>query len=96
MVIYLFYLINLLDFIIKSITGKIEDKEGSKVGVAISDIMTGMNAVSAILSSIIYRNNTGEGQYIDLSLFDCSLFYTVNQGMNYLLTSESPKRMGSK
>eukprot|EP01080_Neovahlkampfia_damariscottae_P011496 gene11496-4660_t len=80
---------------IMSITGPKDNDEGSKVGVAISDVMTGMNAVSAILASIIYRNNTGEGQYIDLSLFDCSLFYLVNQGMNYLLTSNSPNRMGN-
>lgn len=86
------------DFIVQgesgvmSITG---EEKPYKIGVAVSDVMTGMYAVTGILSSIIYRNQTGQGQHIDLSLFDCSLSYLANQGMNYLTTGNPPKGKGN-
>lgn len=86
------------DFIVQgesgvmSITG---EEKPYKIGVAVSDVMTGMYAVTGILSSIIYRNQTGIGQHIDLSLFDCSLSYLANQGMNYLATDQAPKAKGN-
>lgn len=88
------------DFIVQgesgvmSITGS-PNEEPMKVGVAISDIMTGMHAVTGILTSVIHRNNTCQGQYIDLSLFDCSLSYLANQGMNYLIGGKTPTRKGN-
>ncbi|MCF6193799.1 MAG: CoA transferase [Kangiellaceae bacterium] len=77
-----------------SLTG---EKKGApqKTGVAISDLMTGMYAVSAILAAVIHRNKSGEGQYIDLALFDTQVGWLANQGMSYLLTGETPTRQGS-
>jgi crotonobetainyl-CoA:carnitine CoA-transferase CaiB-like acyl-CoA transferase len=86
------------DFIVQgesglmSITG---EETPMKVGVAISDVMTGMHAVNGILASIIHRGQTGRGQYIDLSLFDSSLSYLANQGMNYLVSGNAPNRRGN-
>ena len=77
-----------------SVTG---EKNGvpQKTGVAISDLMTGMYAVSAILAAVIHRNKSGRGQYIDLALFDTQVGWLANQGMSYLLTDETPTRQGS-
>ena len=77
-----------------SITG---DKDGKpqKVGVAASDLMTGMYAVSAVLAALYHRNQSGRGQYIDLALFDTQVSWLANQSMSYLLTGEVPERKGS-
>jgi len=77
-----------------SITGD-QSGEPQKVGVAVSDLMTGMYAVTAILAAIHYRNQSGEGQYIDLALFDTQVSWLANQGMSYLTSGEIPERQGS-
>ena len=66
-----------------------------KVGVAVSDLTTGMYAVSAILAALYHRNQTNKGQYIDLSLFDTQVGWLANQGMSYLVSGEVPHRQGS-
>lgn len=78
---------------IMSITG---DAKGApaKVGVAWIDVMTGMNAVSAILAALYHRERTGEGARIDISLWDTALAALVNQAHN-ALAGTTPKRMGS-
>ncbi len=78
---------------IMSITG---DADGgpAKVGVAWIDVMTGMNAVSAILAALYRREKTGEGARIDISLWDTALAALVNQGHN-ALAGITPGRMGS-
>jgi crotonobetainyl-CoA:carnitine CoA-transferase CaiB-like acyl-CoA transferase len=78
-----------------SITG---EREGIplKVGVAVTDIMTGMYTVSGILSALIYRDQTGIGQYIDNSLFDTQLAFLANQGMNFLVGGKSPSKIGNQ
>jgi crotonobetainyl-CoA:carnitine CoA-transferase CaiB-like acyl-CoA transferase len=78
-----------------SITG---EKEGPplKVGVAVTDIMTGMYTVSGILTALIHREKTGIGQHIDSSLFDTQLAYLANQGMNYLIGGKSPSKIGNQ
>jgi crotonobetainyl-CoA:carnitine CoA-transferase CaiB-like acyl-CoA transferase len=56
-----------------SITGVADGEPGAgpqRVGMAVSDLTTGMNAVIAILGAVLHRNLTGEGQYIDMSLLD--------------------------
>jgi len=77
-----------------SITG---EKDGSpqKVGVAVSDLMTGMYAVSGVLAALHHRNQTGKGQHIDLALFDTQVSWLANQSMDYLLTGNIPERQGS-
>jgi crotonobetainyl-CoA:carnitine CoA-transferase CaiB-like acyl-CoA transferase len=78
---------------IMSITGDAHG-EPAKVGVAWIDVMTGMNAVSAILAALYRREKTGEGTRIDISLWDTALAALVNQGHNALAGS-TPQRMGS-
>ncbi|MGL4859218.1 MAG: CaiB/BaiF CoA transferase family protein [Enterobacteriaceae bacterium] len=81
-----------------SITGERDDKPGGgpqKVGVAVTDIMTGLYANIAILAALIHRNQTGIGQYIDLSLLDVLVAMTANMEMNYLCTGVVPIRTGN-
>lgn len=81
-----------------SITGVPDGEPGSgpqKVGVAVVDIMTGMYAVSGILAALHHRNNTGEGQQIDLALLDTQVSWLANQGMNYLVGGKVPKPQGT-
>ncbi len=88
------------DFIIQaeaglmSITGPV-DGEPFKAGVAIVDVTAGLFASNAILAALLHRNRTGEGQYIDVSLFDSQLGWLVNVAQNYLVQGVSPKRYGN-
>ena len=77
-----------------SLTGE-PDGEPQKVGVAITDLMTGMYAVSAILAAALERERSGLGQHIDLALFDVQLATLANQAMNYLVGGVVPTRMGN-
>lgn len=81
-----------------SITGEADNKAGGgpqKVGVAVADLMTGMYAVSAIIAALYHREKTGQGQFIDLSLFDTQVAWLANQNLNYLVSAEVPQRHGS-
>ena len=88
------------DFIIQaegglmSITGE-PGGEPMKVGVAIADIMAGMYACNAILAALHHREKTGQGQHIDVSLFDSQLAWLANVGQNYLVSGNDPKRYGN-
>ena len=77
-----------------SITGP---KEGGpqKVGVAIADIMAGMYAANAILVALHARERSGEGQHIDVPLYDSQVAWLANQNMNYLVSGVAPGRMGT-
>lgn len=80
------------------ITGVPDGQPGAepmKSGIAISDIMTGMYATTAILAALEHRNVSGEGQYIDLSLLDCVVTISSYQAINYFLSDRIPKRMGN-
>ena len=78
---------------IMSITGEANGPP-AKVGVAWIDVMTGMNAVNAILAALLARERTGKGSRIDISLWDTAIAALVNQGHN-ALTGIVPQRMGS-
>ena len=81
-----------------SVTGRGDDQPGAgpmKVGVAITDIMTGLYASTAILAALQARHSTGEGQHIDLALLDVQVAGLANQGMNYLYSGQLPQRMGN-
>lgn len=81
-----------------SITGLPEGEEGAgpmKVGVALTDILTGLYASTAILAALQARERTGEGQHIDLALLDVGVACLANQGMNYLYSGQAPQRMGN-
>jgi formyl-CoA transferase len=88
------------DFIIQaegglmSITGPV-DGTPYKVGVAIVDITAGMYASHAILAALHHRDKTGEGQFIDVSLFDSQLGWLANVGQNYLVSEKPPERYGN-
>ena len=81
-----------------SVTGLPDDEEGGgpvKTGVALTDILTGLYAGNAILAALLHRQQTGEGQYIDLALLDVQVACLANQALNYLTTGVSPRRMGN-
>ena len=77
-----------------SITGPAEG-EPHKVGVAISDVVAGLNAANAIQTALLYRARTGQGQYIDVALFDAQLAALVNITSNYLVSGTVPPRLGN-
>lgn len=66
-----------------------------KVGVALTDILTGLYATVAVLAALAHREKTGEGQHIDMALLDVQVACLANQAMNYLTTGVSPKRLGN-
>lgn len=66
-----------------------------KVGVAMTDILTGLYAVIAIQAAVVQRVATGRGQHIDMALFDVATASMANQAMNFLTTGEAPKMMGN-
>ncbi len=81
-----------------SLTGRPDGSEGAgpqKVGVALTDILTGLYATVAILGAVAHRDRSGEGQYIDLALLDVQVACLANQNMNYLTTGVAPQRMGN-
>ena len=66
-----------------------------KVGVAVTDIVTGLYGTIGIMAAIEQRHTTGQGQHIDMSLLDCATALLANQNMNYLVSGQSPTRMGN-
>jgi crotonobetainyl-CoA:carnitine CoA-transferase CaiB-like acyl-CoA transferase len=77
-----------------SITGE-PSGQPQKMGVAVTDILTGLYSVTAILSAIIQRDKSGKGQHIDMALLDVATAVTANQGMNFLTTGKVPHRIGN-
>ena len=81
-----------------SLTGRPEGEDGAgpvKVGVALTDILTGLYATVAILAALAHRQHEGGGQHIDMALLDVQVACLANQAMNYLTTGVSPKRLGN-
>lgn len=92
------------DFIIQamaglmSVTGQPSNTPGDepmKIGVALTDILTGLYACIGILTALTHRESTGEGQHIDMSLMDVTVASMANQALNYLVSNQSPQRMGN-
>jgi crotonobetainyl-CoA:carnitine CoA-transferase CaiB-like acyl-CoA transferase len=77
-----------------SITGE-PDGEPMKLGVAITDLVTGMNAGQSILAALLVRQRTGRGQLIDLALLDGAVNVLANIGMGYLGAGSVPRRLGN-
>jgi crotonobetainyl-CoA:carnitine CoA-transferase CaiB-like acyl-CoA transferase len=77
-----------------SLTGE-ADGQPMKVGVALTDIFTGMYAAFAILTALAQRDRTGEGCHIDLALLDVQVAVLANQAANYLVGGVTPKRLGN-
>lgn len=81
-----------------SLTGRPEGEDGAgpvKVGVALTDILTGLYSTSAILAALAHRDQGGPGQHIDMALLDVQVACLANQAMNYLTTGVSPRRLGN-
>ncbi|WP_199457892.1 MULTISPECIES: CaiB/BaiF CoA transferase family protein [unclassified Marinobacter] len=80
-----------------SITGVADGNPGAgpqRVGMAVADLTTGMNATIAILSALHHRSKTGEGQYIDMALLDVQVSWLANQALNYFCSGDVPTRTG--
>ncbi|MDG2293506.1 MAG: CaiB/BaiF CoA-transferase family protein, partial [Methylophilaceae bacterium] len=81
-----------------SVTGQADGQAGAeplKVGVAICDLFTGLNAVTAILAALHHRTASGIGQYIDCSLLDSQAAMLANQSSAWLNSKVLPQRMGN-
>jgi len=78
-----------------SITGPVEGPP-YKIGVAISDVIAGLFAASAILAAVRHSERTGEGQYIDIALLDVQIAALVNVVSNYLASEQAPPRLGNQ
>ena len=80
-----------------SITGPPGEQGGQpqKVGVAVADIMCGMYAVTAILAALNARDRGGEGETVEVPLFDSQVAWLANQNMNFLIGHRVPGRLGS-
>jgi crotonobetainyl-CoA:carnitine CoA-transferase CaiB-like acyl-CoA transferase len=81
-----------------SVTGERDALPGGgpqKAGVALADVLTGLNATIAILGALAHRERSGEGQHIDMALFDVQVASLANQALSYLVSGTSPVRMGN-
>jgi crotonobetainyl-CoA:carnitine CoA-transferase CaiB-like acyl-CoA transferase len=91
------------DFLIQGMAGLMNltgepDNEGGnpvKVGVAVTDLLTGLYAANAIQGALLERNTSGLGQYIDLALLDVQVAALANQASNYLIGGQIPQRLGN-
>ena len=88
------------DFIIQGIGGLMSitgeaGREPQKVGVAVSDIFTGLYSVIAIQAALRHAEATGEGQYVDMALLDTQVSVLGNQNLNYLVSGKVPVQMGN-
>ncbi|OJX77754.1 MAG: CoA transferase [Magnetospirillum sp. 64-120] len=77
-----------------SLTGE-QGGEPMKVGVALTDIFTGMYASVAILAALAHRDRTGQGQHVDMALLDVQVAVLANQASNYLVGGVIPERLGN-
>ena len=88
------------DFIIQGMSGMMSitgepGREPQKAGVAISDIFTGLYSVIAIQAALRHAKETGEGQHIDMALYDTQISVLGNQNLNYLVSGKAPAQMGN-
>ncbi len=88
------------DFIIQGMSGMMSitgeaGREPQKAGVAISDIFTGLYSVIAIQAALRHAEATGEGQWIDMALYDTQVSVLGNQNLNYLVSGKAPAQMGN-
>jgi crotonobetainyl-CoA:carnitine CoA-transferase CaiB-like acyl-CoA transferase len=66
-----------------------------KVGVAVTDLFTGMYATVGILAALRHAERSGEGQYLDMALLDTQVAMLANLGANYLVSGKVPGRAGN-
>ncbi|UUC96158.1 MULTISPECIES: CaiB/BaiF CoA-transferase family protein [Comamonas] len=81
-----------------SITGRPDEVAGGgplRVGVALTDLFTGVYASTAILAALQVRDRTGFGQHIDMALLDVGMSILANQASAFLNTGVAPQRQGN-
>ena len=81
-----------------SVTGEKDGTPGSepqKVGVAVSDLFTGVYGAGAVMAALIERGRTGRGRHIDAALLDVQVAMTAQQTSNFLHSGRTPRRMGN-
>lgn len=77
-----------------SVTGA-PDGEPMKAGVAVVDVFTGLYASNAVMAALLERERSGQGQHIDLALFDVQIATMANQVSSYLVSGQQPPRLGN-
>lgn len=88
------------DFMIQGMGGIMDltgDPAGDpqKIGVAFADIFTGLYGVIGILAALRRRDETGEGEWVDMALLDAQVGVLANQALNYFVSGKSPRRLGN-
>lgn len=88
------------DYIIQGLSGLMSitgdpNGEAQKVGVAVVDLFAGMQLTSGILAALVARQQTGQGQHVDVALMDSAVAMLANVGMNYLANHQPAKRLGN-
>ena len=81
-----------------SVTGQPDGTPGAepmKVGVAVADLFTGLYASNAIMAALLHARATGQGQHIDIALFDVQAAMLANQASNFFVSGQAPTRMGN-
>ncbi len=81
-----------------AVTGIPEGQPGAgplKTGPSLVDFVTGHNTALAIMGALMYRERTGEGQYIDIALLDSSVAMVSHIMQDYLISGEAPPRLGN-
>ncbi|MEO5695134.1 MAG: CaiB/BaiF CoA-transferase family protein, partial [Usitatibacter sp.] len=81
-----------------SVTGERDELPGGgpqKVGVAVSDLFSGMYATTAIMAALLEREKSGLGQYIDMALLDVQVAMLANLSSSYFVSGKAPRRMGN-
>ena len=82
-----------------SITGQPDGEPGAeplRVGVAVADLFTGMYASTAVLAALLHARATGQGQHIDLALFDVQAAMLANQASNFFVSGKVPRCTGNR
>ncbi|MFL2661335.1 MAG: CaiB/BaiF CoA transferase family protein [Alphaproteobacteria bacterium] len=79
---------------IMSITGE-EKGNPTKIGVGVSDIITGLYSCISILSALRFKEETNEGQHLDISLMDSQVSWLSYVAQSYLVSNKVPKRIGN-
>ncbi len=88
------------DFLIQGMCGLMDltgspEHEPEKVGIAVTDIVTGLYGIIGIQAALIERTRSGKGQHVDLSLLDTGVALLSNQGMAHLMGGKNPTRVGN-
>jgi formyl-CoA transferase len=89
------------DFVVQAVGGLMSitgepDRQPTKAGVALVDVLTGQNAAIAVLAALRSRERTGQGQHVEVDLFSGLLAALVNQAAAFLNTGAPPRAMGNQ